>query len=483
VVAALAAWFMTAGPAPAEPASRPAGDPPEGDWPMWGGRPSRNMVAAETRLPTAWDVTERTNVRWIANLGTQTFGNPVVSGGKVFIGTNNGRPRNPRIKGDKGVLMCFSAQDGRFLWQAVHDKLPAGDAQDWADIGVCSTPCVTGDRVYYVSNRGELVCADTEGFADGENDGPFRDEQHAGPADADVVWSLDMLAVLGVIPLNASASSPLVVGERVFVVTGNGVDDAEGKVTTPQAPSFIAVDRNTGKVLWGSNAPGDRILAGQWSSPAYGVVKGEPQVCFPGGDGWVYAFAPADGRMLWKFNCKAAERPPEKGEPETRNHIVAAPVYYEDRVFIAVGQDPESGDGPGALWAIDATGRGDVTATGERWRLAGKDFGRSISTVAVRDGLLYAVELGGYLNCIEAATGKRFWRHDLNAHVWGSPLLAGDKVCVTNEDGAVSIFAHGREARLLATVAMPETLYCTPVLAGGVLYLADRSRLYAIAEP
>ncbi len=488
---------MAVGLVPAAPSSRPASEPSAGDWPMWGGHPSRNMVSDESSLPLTWDVAARKNVKWIANLGTQTYGNPVVSGGKVFIGTNNGRPRNSRLKGDKGILMCFAASDGRFLWQAIHDKLSTGDAQDWADIGICSSPCVVGDRVYYVSNRGELVCADTEGFADGENDGPIKNERYTQRIDADIVWSLDMIATLGVSPLNASASSPLVVGDLIFVVTGNGVDDTTGKVKAVDAPSFVAVNRLTGKVVWTSNAPGDRILSGQWSSPAYGLVKGEPlggelvpstapvepQVCFPGGDGWLYAFSPADGRLLWKFNCKANEQPPVDGEPETKNQLVATPVYHDNRVFIAVGQDPESGDSEGCLWAIDATKRGDVTESAELWRLAGRDFGRSISTVAIRDGLLYAAELGGYLNCIDAATGKRYWRHDLKSQVWGSPLIAGDKVCLASDDGQVLFFQHGKEAKLLGTNAMPDALHGTPVLAGGILYLADRSHLYAIAGP
>jgi outer membrane protein assembly factor BamB len=108
------------------------------------------------------------------------------------------------------------------------------------------------------------------------------------------------------------------------------------------------------------------------------MVNGQPQVCFAGGDGWLYAFAPEDGRPLWKFNCKAHEKPPVDGEPETRNHLVATPVYHENRVFIAVGQDPESGDSEGCLWAVDPTGEGDVTSSGEVWRVAGTEFGRSI---------------------------------------------------------------------------------------------------------
>ncbi len=446
-----------------------------GEWPMLGGRPDRNMVSGEKGLPATWDANNKKNIKWIANLGTQTFSNPVVSGGRIFIGTNNGQPRDPAVKGDRGALMCFSEADGKFLWQAVHEKLASGNDEDWVEIGICSTPCVAGDRVYYVSNRGELVCCDAEGFADKENDGPFKDEKRTGAHDADVVWRLDMLGDLGVSPYQASASSPLVVGELVFVLTGQGVDNNTHKVKKPGAPSFIAVNRRTGKVVWKDSSPGDRIVDGQWGSPACGVVEGRPQVAFPGGDGWLYAFEPETGKLLWKFNCKAHEK------AKTQNHLLATPVYAGTWVLVAVGPNPELGSGPGCLRAIDARKRGDVTGSGEAWRTGPTDFGCSISTVAVHEGLVYAAELDGFLQCIDLATGKRIWRHDLLSTVWGSPLVADGKVYIRNGDGDVVVLQAGRKIKVLATNTLPGLQQGTVVAAAGVLYIAGTHQLYAVA--
>ena len=168
------------------------------DWPMWGGTTQRNMTSAMKNLPESWDAKNGTHIKWRAALGSASNGNPVVAGGKIFLGTNNGNPRNPEIAGDKGVLMCLRESDGQFLWQAVSDKLESGFENDWPEQGVCSSPAVEGKRLYYVSNRGELLCLDTEGFMDGSNDGPFQDEVHKGPTDADIIWKLDMMKELGV---------------------------------------------------------------------------------------------------------------------------------------------------------------------------------------------------------------------------------------------------------------------------------------------
>src|SRR5215204_471031 len=103
-----------------------ASDPGTGDWPMWGGTADRNMVSNMKNPPTSWDVAAKKNIRWIATVGSQSYGNPVVSGGMVFIGTNNEGLRDPKQPGDRGVLMAFRESDGEFMWQHTSEKLAAG---------------------------------------------------------------------------------------------------------------------------------------------------------------------------------------------------------------------------------------------------------------------------------------------------------------------------------------------------------------------
>ena len=113
---------------------------------MWGGAPDRNMVSDQKGLPTEWDVKTKKNVKWMAALGSQSYGNPVVAGGMVFVGTNNEALRDPGQPGDRGVLMAFRASDGEFVWQMTSEKLAAGRVNDWPFQGVASSPLVEGDR-------------------------------------------------------------------------------------------------------------------------------------------------------------------------------------------------------------------------------------------------------------------------------------------------------------------------------------------------
>jgi len=448
---------------------------------MFGNTFSRNMVSDETGLPADWDVKTGKNVLWWADVGSQAYAGPSVAGGHVYVGTNNDAPRNPKHKEDRGVVMAFDAKDGHFVWQSTHPKLEAGRVHDWPHQGICSTPHAEGESVYYTSNRATIVRLDAAGFANG-NAGPVTDEADQGPNDADVVWQYDMMAELDVFPHNLAVSSPLVVDGILYATTGNGVDEGHINIPVPSAPSFIALDASTGKLIWESNLPGEHILHGTWSNASYGVVKGRPQVIFPGGDGWLYSFEPKTGKLLWKFDANPKDAKWVLGGRGTRNNLIASAVIDHDKVYIGVGQDPEHGEGVGNFWCIDATKEGDITSTGVVWHRGGNDFRRTISTVAISDGIVYAADLSGFLYALDANTGQHYWTHDMLAAVWGSPFVAEGRVYLGDEDGDVEVLKAGKTKQVLGSYNMGVSVYSTPVARNGVLYVLARNRLFALQQ-
>src|SRR3954470_15067008 len=106
------------------------------DQPQWGAAWSRNMISAEQGLPASFNLETGANIKWIAQIGTETHGTPIVAGGRVFIGTNNGEPRDPQQTGDCGVLMCFDEKDGHFLWQRAWPKRAEDQFYDWPKTGM-----------------------------------------------------------------------------------------------------------------------------------------------------------------------------------------------------------------------------------------------------------------------------------------------------------------------------------------------------------
>ncbi len=337
-----------------------ASDPATSDWPMWGGTPDRNMVSNIKGLPISWDVEKKKNIKWVAALGSQSYGNPVVAGGVVYAGTNNEALRDPKQAGDRGVLMAFRESDGEFLWQHTNEKMAAGRVNDWPFQGVCSSPLIEGEKLYYVSNRCEVVCLDTKGFRDDENDGPIKDEKLTAKVDADVMWKFDMVEEVGAHPHNMANSSPVAYGDLLFICTSNGQDESHVNVPSPKAPSIIAINKNTGKLVWEDNSVGEKVLHGQWSPPTVAKIGDTVQVIHGQGDGWIRGYEALTGKKLWEFDTN----PKDSVWPKTRNEMISTPVVWEGKIYVANGQDPEHGEGIGHLYCIDPTKRGDITKTG-----------------------------------------------------------------------------------------------------------------------
>lgn len=350
--------------------------------------------------------------------------------------------------------------------------------------------------------------------------------------EADTVWRFDMMAELGVKQHNMCSCSVTAFNDILFVHTSNGIGSDHETLPAPEAPSFLAMNKRTGEVYWTDNSPGKNILHGQWSSPAAGVIDGVPQVVFCGGDGRLYGFRADKGEdgqptLLWKFDANPKKSEWIMGGSGTRNNIIATPVIHDGLVYISTGQDPEHGQGIGHLWCIDATKRGDISPalavkandkstvipprrkqavkpelgemaipnpdSGAVWEYSRADrnddgditfeeeMHRGCSTVAIKNELLFVADFSGLFHCIDAKTGKTHWTYDMLAAAWGSPLIVDGHVYIGDEDGDVSVFElTSTPHEPIAEIYMGNSLYTTPVVANGVLFIATRSHVFAI---
>jgi outer membrane protein assembly factor BamB len=294
--------------------------------------------------------------------------------------------------------------------------------------------------------------------------------------------------------------------ERVFAVTGNGVDETRARVPAPDAPSLVCLDKRTGRTVWTDASPGKDILHTQRSSPLVIDVNGRTQVVVGQGDGWLRAFDAATGRPVWKCDLNPKGTKYELGGRGRKNYVMATPVWYDGRIYIAPGQSPEHFGGEGDLYCIDPAGTGDVSEELDDGRGKGRPnpnsrvvwkyggpapkghdreylFCRTLANCAAHDGLVYACDIEGFAYCLDAKTGQLYWRHDTKSEFWCGPLWADGKVYFATPDGDVFIFAHGKEKKLLATIEMGEPIRATPVFANGTLYVMTEPNLYAIQAP
>jgi len=513
------------------------------DQPQWGQAWSRNMVSDEKGLPDSFDPKTSRNIKWATKLGTETHSTPVIAGGRVYIGTNNGEPRDPKHQGDRGVLMCFEEKTGNFLWQLIVPKRSEDPYFDWPKSGTASPATVEGDRVYVVSNRGEVICLDARGMANG-NDGPYRDEAahmtaptnsnvppkpvagaeinpqplvppadgkllEPGLLDADILWVFDLVAVAGIWPHDAAHGSILIHGNHLYLNTGTGVDNTHKRIRKPDAPSLVVLDRNTGRLIARDDERiGPNIFHNTWSSPSLGEVNGRPLIFFCGGNGVVYAFetvtdpspsplpvgrgeggqSPGEGKIstlkkFWSFDFDPTAPKTEVHKYNTNRRESPSNIYgfpvFHGNRVYVAG----GGDiwwGKNEAWLKCI----DATKTGDittNGLVWSYPLEKHVlSTPAVHDGLVFIADCGRTFHCVDAATGKQHWTYEIKGEVWASPYVADGKVYLGTRSGAFYVFAASREKKVLFESELGSQISATTTAANGVLYVATMSHLYAV---
>lgn len=459
---------------------------------------------ANSRLP---DVFSQRELLWEIPLGSHQYTLPKLDGGKLFVGVNDRNIEHPSVKRTGGgIMMCLEPATGQRIWQLpipryMEGVRPPFHFGHW-ESGVISGPVFDGKHLYIVSPRGEVLCLDCVGQADG-NDGPFVDEAAyigAEPGyeltktDGDIIWRVD-IKPFGVVPHDECGSSPVLVGNYLYACTSNGVDDKHNLPANPKAPSLVVLDKHTGALAatdGGCISP--NILHGQWSSPAAAEFGGQKMVLFGGGDGVLYAFeplvgsgtgqAPATLKQFWKYDCNPAEYRMRDGKQiaysrfnrrtaDGPSEIIATPTVVDGRVYIAIGQSPLHGTGQGCLTCLDGK-------TGKKiWESRAVE--RSLATAAVEDGLLYIADFSGRMHCLDADTGQVVWQHELESDVWtASPAIVADKVYISTEKKKeLWVFKTGREKQVLGRCKL-DSPGITPMFENGVLYLPTQQRLFAI---
>ncbi|MGL4942151.1 MAG: PQQ-binding-like beta-propeller repeat protein [Thermoguttaceae bacterium] len=500
------------------------------DQPQWGEMASGNLASREVGLPASFDAGQRNsqtgevdpattrNVRWTAKIGPVCYGTPVVAEGRVLVGTNETAFANrPELAGDRGVLQCRDEKTGELVWELNCPKRWEVKFGDWHNVGISSPPSVENGKAYLVTNRCEVVCLDMNGMADG-NDGEYQDEgRHCvdgetlpitpHPQDADILWLTDLVTELGVQPHNAANSRVLIDGDLIYVCTSNGVDWTHSVVLAPDAPSLVCIDKKTGKILARDDFKlGGDIVHGQWSSPTLGIV-GDKRLIFQGtGTGHLFAcetLSDADAasarrektvvllKNVWSFCGEPlaqtdAGAPPRDHQHDTTSYeVVANPVVNGEKVFVVFTQELYHNMPAGWLVCLDATLTGDTTRSGGLvWSY--RDMTSSGSTVAVADGLLYVADGGtngtGTLHCLDAATGKPYWKHKLSGAIWGSPLVADGKVYIGTLRREMHVLRHSQTEELLARIKLPDQLATTPTAANGRIYFGIFGTLYCCEE-
>jgi len=394
-------------------------------------------------------------------------------------------------------------------------------------VTLSSPVTVEGKRVYLTDNRGEVVCLDANGMANG-NDGPFFDEAahmtppansdappkpvpgadtrpeplrppadgkllQPGPLDADIIWVCDLASVAGIWPHDGAHSSILIRGDHLYLNTATGVDNTHKRIRRPDAPSLVVLDKRTGRLVARDGehiAP--NIFHNTWSSPSLAQVEGSPLIFLGGGNGILYAFdalitsgpSPQMLRKVWQFDFdpdapKTNVHKFNGNRREGPSNFYGMPVFKDDRIYAAGGGDLWWGKNEAWLKCIDATKKELDANKRLIWSYSLQKH--VLSTPAIYNGMVFIADCGRKFHCVDAQNGTPYWTHEVEGEVWSSPLVADGKVYLGTRSGAFYIFAAEKQKTLLSRAQLGAPISGTATAANGVLYVATMTHLYALS--
>ena len=429
----------------------PAANVSADDWAYWRG-PEMNGVSREKNLPDTWSLNDKQNVRWTAEIGGRAA--PVIFDGRVYL---NCRTSEDVSTGSKELIdaqeqvICWDLKTGKELWKdrfnVFETDIPAARV-GWASMTV--DPESGFAYVHTVS--GLLRCYTPDG-------------KH--------VWEHSLQEEYGEITgYGGRLVTPIIDEDRLIVAfpclnwgsTGN----------PPPKHTFYAFDRNTGTLLW-TAAPGGAIEDTIYTCPIIAVIGGVRQLISGNGDGGCYGINARTGETLWGFKM-------------SKRGVNVSPVVDGNHVFISHGEDNIDGTDFGRVQCIDATLRGDITATGSVWRVDGVKAG--YASPALHDGVLYVVTDTGQLIAFDTKDGKQLWKQTIGTVGKGSPVWADGKIYVMEVNGRIGIYKVGREkCETLSEVQLfagegagTDEIYGSPAISNGCVVFTTRDRTICIAK-
>jgi outer membrane protein assembly factor BamB len=395
------------------------------DWPQWRG-PNLNGVSGEKNLPVSW--TNEENVAWKLAMPSWSGSTPVIWRDRIFLNVADGEDL---------YLWCVDKNKGTLIWKQL---LGAGNVKMRKQNMSSPSPVTDGKSVYVMTGTGVL-----KGFDFSGNE----------------LWSRNIQKDYGEFGLNwGYASSPLLFEDSLYVQVLHGMKTDD--------PSYVLrIDRKTGKTRWKVERPTDAIRESpdSYSTPALLRYGKTTELVITGGD-CVTGHELATGKELWRANGLNPNN-----EPFYR--IVASPVIFNEIVYAPTRIKP--------LLALRSGGRGDISSSHVLWATPN---GPDVPTPVTDGKYFYIVNDRGIMWCLDAKTGAEIYsqqRIKLGTYS-ASPVLADDKIYITNEDGLTTVVKAGPKFEVLAENALNDYCLSSPAISDGQLFIRTAANLYCIGK-
>lgn len=389
------------------------------NWPQFRG-PTGDGHSDSTGLPLTWSESE--NVKWKTPIHGRGWSSPVIWGEQIWMGTAT-------EDGKKMSAVCVDRGSGKILYDILlfenEDPRFCHATNSYAS----PTPVIEEGRVYMHFGSYGTACLDT---ASGKTLWSRRDlpcDHYRGPG-----------------------SSPILF-ENLLIMHFDGFD----------FQYIAALEKTSGKTVWKKDRNIDYNtdngdLKKAYCTPIVIEVDGRQQLISPAAKATI-AYDPRTGEELWKMRYE--------------QHSATARPLFDGEIVIL-----NSGFGKAELFAVDPTGRGDVTDSHVRWN-AKKSIGSKPSQLLI-DGLIYVINDGGVASCIDAKSGEVVWENRIGGKHSASPIYADGRVYFFSEEGETTVIKPGRTFEVLAKNELNDGFMASPAVTGNALILRTTTHLYRI---
>jgi len=395
------------------------------NWPQWRG-PNLNGLSNEKNLPSRWTTEE--NIVWKIALPSWSGSTPIIWRNLIFLNV---------AEGDNLSLWCVDRKKGDVLWKR---ELGAGNVKMRKQNMSSPSPVTDGKNVFVMTGTGVLKGFDFSGKE---------------------LWTRDVQKDYGRFGLNwGYASSPLLLDDSLYVQVLHGMRTDD--------PSYVLrIDKKTGKTLWKVERPTSAIRESPDAYTTPGLLRygKNTEIVITGGD-CVTGHDPATGSELWRANGLNPDNDPFY-------RIVASPVIFNDIIYTPSRVKP--------LLALKAGGRGDITSSHVLWSTVN---GPDVPTPVTDGKYFYVVNDRGIMWCLDAKTGKEYYgQQRIKPGTYSaSPVLADDKIYVTNEDGLTTVIKAGPSFEVISENALNDYCLSSPAISDGQIFIRTAGQLYCIGN-
>ena len=402
----------------------------DAQWPQFRG-PDGNGTTGSTKLPLTWG--EESNVRWKTEIHGKGWSSPVVVDGQVWVSTAT-------PDGREMSALALDVESGKIVRDLKLFQVENPQEGHPFNSYASPTPVAEPGRVYITFGSAGTAALDTR--------------------TGKVLWERRDLQCNH---FRGAGSSPILF-RNLLIMHFDGID----------VQYVVALDKDTGKTVWKTprsidfkdldadgKPKGDGDFRKAFTTPLMIDVGGQPLLVSVGGKA-TYGYDPMTGKERWRVE-------------ERRSHTASTrPVAGLGMVFYPTGWESTQ------LLAVRPDGAGDVTATHVVWR-----FARGVPnkpSVLLVDGLIYMVNDTGIASCVEAKTGALVWQSRVGGMFSASPLHAGGRIYLFDEDGKTTVLEAGREFKVLAENLLDNGFMASPAVVGDALIVRTSRDLYRIEQ-